>query len=284
MAGPDPNGDVLPQASVTIDDLKARGVVLHGCGRMGQALLHGWLEHTFMPREVWVRDPAPSEALQGVSGLRLNEAMPADPALVVLAVKPQVMDEALDELKHFGGGGTAFLSVAAGITIERFEAALGPATPIVRAMPNTPAAIGRGITALAANAPGQGAIRLARSLCLAVGDVIVLEGEGQMDAVTALSGSGPAYVFHLIECLVDAGEAEGLPRDIALRLAVATVSGAGALIDETVEAPDALRRNVTSPGGTTEAALNVLMGDPGLRPLIGRTVAAAARRARELAN
>ena len=203
---------------------------------------------------------------------------------MLIAVKPQMMAQALPSLQALGNGATLFLSVAAGTTIAHYEAVLGTKTPIIRAMPNTPAAIGRGITAITGNAQATAAhLDLAQALLSAVGQVVRLDGEHQMDAVTAVSGSGPAYVFHLIETLAAAGEAEGLPADLSLQLARATVAGAGALAEASDESPGQLRVNVTSPAGTTAAALAVLM-DPatGFPPLLKRAVKAAADRGREL--
>ena len=218
--------------------------------------------------------------------MRLNEALPASPAMVLVAVKPQIIAEALPAIAGLGGGDTVFLSIAAGATLARFEAMLGAATPIIRAMPNTPAAIGRGITALIGNAAATGAqLALAERLLGAIGQTVRLEDEAQMDAVTAVSGSGPAYVFHLIETLAAAGEAEGLPPPLALHLARATVAGAGALAEASDEAPGQLRVNVTSPGGTTAAALKVLMDEArGFPALLPEAVRAAAARSRELAG
>lgn len=266
-----------------MDDVKARGLVLLGCGKMGSAMLAGWLKGGLPASGVWVREPHPSDWLKG-QGVHLNEALPASPAIVLVAVKPQMMAEALPGLAGLGGGNTLFLSIAAGTTITRFESVLGPATPIVRAMPNTPAAIGRGITAITGNALATEAhLRLAGALLAAVGQVVRLDGEDQMDAVTAVSGSGPAYVFHLIETLAAAGAAEGLPADLAMRLAKATVAGAGALAEATEEDPAQLRVNVTSPGGTTAAALAVLMDEGrGFPALLREAVHAAAERGREL--
>jgi pyrroline-5-carboxylate reductase len=185
-----------------------------------------------------------------------------------------------------GNGDTVFLSVAAGVTIANYETILGAQTPIIRAMPNTPAAISQGITAIAGNAlatPAQ--MDMAEALLSAVGDVVRLESEAQIDAVTGVSGSGPAYVFHLIECMAAAGQAQGLPADMAIKLAQATVAGAGALALQSDESAEQLRRNVTSPNGTTQAGLEVLMDEnTGLPGLVMATVAAAADRSRELAN
>ncbi|WP_413874183.1 pyrroline-5-carboxylate reductase [Albidovulum sp.] len=266
-----------------MDDVKARGLVLLGCGKMGSAMLAGWLKGGLPATGVWVREPHPSDWLKA-RGLHLNEALPDAPAIVLVAVKPQMMAEALPALASLGGGRTLFLSVAAGTIIAQFEAVLGPATPIVRAMPNTPAAIGRGITAIVGNAQATEAhLRLAEALLSAVGQVVRLEGEHQMDAVTAVSGSGPAYVFHLIETLAAAGAAEGLPAALAMRLAKATVAGAGALAEAADEDPAQLRVNVTSPGGTTAAALAVLMDEGrGFPALLREAVHRAAERGREL--
>ena len=261
-----------------------RRLALLGCGRMGSAMLAGWLERGVDPGLVTVTDPAPSDWLCG-SGVRLGEP-PVAADVLLLAVKPQMMDEALASVRHLGSGGTLVISVAAGWPIRRFEAALGEATPVVRAMPNTPAAIGRGIAAIAGNdAAGEPGLAIAEEVLSAVGEVVRLPDEGLMDAVTGVSGSGPAYVFHLIETLAAAGEAEGLPADVALRLARATVAGAGALAMEAGEGPGQLRRNVTSPEGTTEAALDVLM-DPerGFPRLVPEAVAAAVRRSKELGS
>lgn len=266
-----------------MDQLRDRGLVLLGCGKMGSAMLQGWLNGGLPATSVWVRDPQPSDWLVA-QGVHLQGDLPQDPAVVVIAVKPQMMEQALAPMARLGGAQTLFLSIAAGTTIATYERILGPGTPVIRAMPNTPAAIGRGITAIIGNAHATGDhVELAESLLSAVGPVVRLQAESQMDAVTAVSGSGPAYVFHLVEALAEAGRAEGLPADLAMQLARATVSGAGALLDASSESAEQLRRNVTSPGGTTEAALRVLM-DPqsGLTQLMTRAVHAAAERGREL--
>lgn len=271
-----------------LDFIAGRGLVLLGCGKMGTAMLEGWLGAGLEPSVFTVLDPAPSRRLEGLAreGLRLNAPPPADPAIAVLAVKPQMMGEALPALKALGGGRTLFVSVAAGTPIARFEEAFGADTPIVRAMPNTPAAIKRGITALVGNAAATAAdLDHAEALMRAVGRTVRLDDEDQMDAVTAVSGSGPAYVFLLIEALAAAGVAEGLPPAMALELARATVGGAGDLAERSRETPDVLRVNVTSPGGTTAAALEVLMNEEnGLPPLMRRAVSAAAARGRALRN
>ncbi|MEL6196239.1 MAG: pyrroline-5-carboxylate reductase [Pseudomonadota bacterium] len=259
-------------------------LLLLGCGKMGGAMLEGWLAGGLPPSAVQVIEPHPSARLEALAGqgLALNPADPQPPEVAVLAVKPQMMAAAAPALAGFGRGGTLVLSIAAGTPISAFEAMFGPGTPIVRAMPNTPAAIGRGITAVVANAAaGQAGLAKAEALLAAIGETVRLEHEGQIDAVTGVSGSGPAYVFHLIEALAAAAEAEGLPADLAMRLARATVCGAGALAAESTESAETLRQNVTSPAGTTAAGLAVLM--PELPDLMTRTVAAAAARSRALA-
>ncbi len=268
---------------MTFDDLAARGLVLLGCGKMGSAMLEGWLKQGLPANAVWVRDPNPSDWLKA-QGVNLNADLPDAPAIVLVAVKPQMMAEALPTLKPLGNGSTLFLSVAAGTPIAYYESVLGAQTPVVRAMPNTPAAVGRGITALIGNAQaGEGAMTLAETLLSAVGQTVRLQEEAQMDAVTAVSGSGPAYVFHLIETLAAAGVAEGLDEDLALQLARATVAGAGQLAEQAGESPAQLRINVTSPNGTTAAALAVLMDEEtGFPALLRRAVHAAAERSREL--
>ena len=265
---------------MTLDEIGARGLVLLGCGRMGSAMLAGWLDRGLPPAAVHVIDPAPPDWLGG-AGVALGGDVPPAPAVLLVAVKPQMMEAALPEVTHLGGGGTLVVSVAAGTPLRRFEAAFGAGTPVVRAMPNTPAAVGQGITALAANdAAGAEGLATAEALLSAVGRVVRLSGEAQMDAVTGVSGSGPAYVFHMVEALAAAGEAEGLAPDLAMAFARQTVAGAGALLAGSDETAAQLRVNVTSPQGTTAAGLEVLMTE--LPDLMRRTVAAAAARSREL--
>lgn len=270
---------------MNMTELANRGLVLLGCGKMGSAMLEGWLKGGLSASSVWVNDPYPSDWLTA-QGVNLNTTLPDSPAIVLIAVKPQMMQDALPTLKSYGNGDTLFLSVAAGIGIATYQDMLGARTPIIRAMPNTPAAVGRGITALIGNAVASDAqMAMAEELLQAVGQTVRLQAEAQMDAVTGVSGSGPAYVFHMIECLAAAGEAQGLAPDLAMQLAKATVAGAGALAEAADETPAQLRVNVTSPNGTTQAGLDVLMNpDTGLPPLMKNTVAAAADRSRELAN
>jgi pyrroline-5-carboxylate reductase len=262
-----------------------RGLVLLGCGKMGSAMLAGWLAGGLPPGSVWVSDPYPSEWLKA-QGVHINAGFPTSPAIVLVAVKPQMMAEALPSMGEMGNGSTLFVTVAAGTPIAYYEQILGPRTPVIRAMPNTPAAIGKGITALIGNAhAGVAQMDLAEALLAAVGQTVRLENEAQMDAVTGVSGSGPAYVFHLIETLAAAGVAQGLPADLAMQLAKATVAGAGALAQAAVEDPAQLRVNVTSPNGTTQAALEVLMDEAnGFPALLGKAVKAATDRSRELAR
>jgi pyrroline-5-carboxylate reductase len=266
--------------------INGSGLVLLGCGKMGSAMLQGWLAGGIDPASVHILDPKPSDWVKAraAEGVHLNEALPATPAICIVAVKPQMMGDALPALKALGGGGTIFLSIAAGTPIAMFEDVFGTKTPIVRAMPNTPAAVGRGIAALIGNAQATAQdLDMADGLLQAVGQTVRLASEDQMDAVTAVSGSGPAYVFHMIEALAAAGEAEGLDAGLAMALAKATVAGAGALAETAEESPSQLRINVTSPNGTTQAALEVLMDDEtGLPPLMRRAVKAAADRSREL--
>jgi pyrroline-5-carboxylate reductase len=263
--------------------IETRGLVLMGCGKMGSAMLAGWLKRGLKPDAVWVVDPKPSDWLTR-QGVHLNEGMPEAPAVVLIAVKPQMMTEALPGVASLGEGVTLFVSVAAGVTLARYAAILGAGTPVVRAMPNTPAAVGRGITAIVGNEDATAAhLDQAEALLSAVGQVVRIGDEELMDAVTAVSGSGPAYVFHMIEALAAAGEDEGLPADLAMKLARATVGGAGVLAEEAEESPAQLRVNVTSPGGTTAAALEVLMDkETGFPQLLRRAVKAAADRGREL--
>lgn len=268
-----------------VSKVAEQGLVLLGCGKMGSAMLAGWLEGGLPAESVWIIDPFPSDWVKS-QGVHVNEDLPAQPTIVLIAVKPQMMGEALPTLQALGGGGTLFVSVAAGTSIATFEGILGQGTPIVRAMPNTPAAVGRGITALIGNGhTSSGDVDLAEGLLSAVGQTVRLDSEAQMDAVTGVSGSGPAYVFHLIETLAAAGEAQGLAPELAMQLAKATVAGAGALAEAAEESPGQLRVNVTSPNGTTQAALEVLMNETdGFPALLTRAVAAATERSKELSR
>jgi pyrroline-5-carboxylate reductase len=266
-------------------DIAAKGLVLLGCGKMGSAMLAGWLARGLPALSVYVLDPNPSDWVQGL-GVHLNTDLPANPAVVLVAVKPQMMGTALPTLQAMGNGSTLFVSVAAGTPIAQFEQTLGDQTPIVRAMPNTPAAISQGITAIVANPrAGDAGLDAAETLLSAVGEVVRLSEESQIDAVTGVSGSGPAYVFHMIETLAAGGVAQGLPPALAMQLAKATVAGAGALAMQAEDTPEQLRINVTSPNGTTQAALELLMDEAtGFPTLLPRAVKAATDRSKELAN
>jgi len=263
-------------------------LILVGCGKMGGALISGWLARGVPANGLIVVEPKPAGLPKLPKAVRVvadRAALPADvtPRAVVFAVKPQVMDGVVPA--YAGLDRALYLSIAAGKPVAYFEARLGKGARVVRAMPNTPAAVGRGMSVLAAgSAVTKSDRRLATHLMAAVGEVAWIENEGQMDAVTAVSGSGPAYVFHLIEAMAEAGVKAGLPNDLASMLARETVIGAGELARLSGEGADVLRKNVTSPGGTTEAALEVLMAPAGLAKLMARAVAAAKKRSRDLAG
>lgn len=265
-------------------------LLLVGCGKMGGAMLDGWRARGLTGGGVQVVEPSADPRFAAMDGIVVHDGpgtLPAGlaPGVVVLAVKPQSMDAVLPHYRRFAGPETVFLSIAAGKTIAYFERVLGHAA-IVRAMPNTPAAVGEGMTVAVPNAAVLPPQRAAcDALLSAVGEVAWVEDEGLIDAVTAVSGGGPAYVFLLIECLAEAGREAGLPADLAMRLARTTVAGSGALVRQSPEPAATLRRNVTSPNGTTQEALAVLMAaDGGLQPLMTRAIAAATRRSRELAG
>lgn len=265
-------------------------LLLAGCGKMGGAMLDGWLKAGIASSVAVVEPAGLPESLRGNPAVFLASAPDAVPStfvpdVVVLAVKPQVMDSVLPAYRALVRPGTVFLSVAAGKTIASFESALGEGAAIVRSMPNTPAAIGRGMTVAVGNPVVTGAQKtLCDSLLRAVGDVAWVDDESLLDPVTAVSGSGPAYVFLMVEAMAKAGEAAGLPADLAMRLARATVAGAGELLHQSPTAAADLRKAVTSPNGTTQAALDVLMAGDGIQPLFDRAVVAAANRSRELAK
>ncbi len=266
--------------ALSVKGAGAAPLILLGCGKMGGALLQGWLASGIAPSDVTVIDPYPSAWLKN-SGVVINPETLGPARFAVVAVKPQMIREAAPALDALAGSGTVFLSVAAGTGITAFEEMYGAETPVIRAMPNTPSAIGQGISALIGNTAASAEdMDIAEALMGAVGKTVRLDNEGQMDAVTGLSGSGPAYVFHLIEAMARAGVAEGLPPDLALNLAKSTVCGAGMLASASEESVEQLRINVTSPAGTTAAGLEVLMAE--LPDLMQRTVAAAAERSREL--
>lgn len=265
-------------------------LLLVGCGKMGGALLKGWLERGVAADQVTVVEPVSGDAVAGRFGVTvLADAGALDarfaPAVVVFAVKPQGLEDIAPSYARFAGPGTVFLSICAGRPIAFFARHLGEDAAIVRSMPNTPAAVGRGITVACANeAVSAGQRERCQSLLEAVGEVAWVDDEALLDPVTAVSGSGPAYVFLLIECLAQAGVEAGLEPALAERLARATVAGSGELARLDPAPAGELRQNVTSPGGTTAAALEVLMADGGLQKLMARAIAAATKRSRELAG
>jgi pyrroline-5-carboxylate reductase len=263
-------------------------LVLVGAGKMGSAMLDGWLARGLKPKQVAVIEPQPSKALKALArhGLKLNpKGKTAAATAVVIAVKPQTAPEAVPPLAGYTGKTTLVLSIMAGRTISFLEKSLPPGTAIVRAMPNTPAAIGRGISVAVANANVSARQRKhATNLLAAIGKVEWVSDEALMDAVTALSGSGPAYLFLLAEAMTKAGIAAGLPAELAGNLARETVTGSGELLYRSNLDAAALRQNVTSPGGTTAAALAVLMGPGGFDDILTQAVAAATRRSRALAG
>ena len=267
-------------------------IMLIGCGKMGSAMLRGWLDDDNLDAEFAIVEPVHDHLdwTESHSNVALYSSL-ADAAnsgrtasMIVLAVKPQLMEDAIAGLAPIADSNTAFLSIAAGIPTAWFAERLGSDAIILRSMPNTPAAIGKGVTVLFAGAAPDHVANLATQLLSTIGSVVLLEDEALMDAVTALSGSGPAYVFLLAEVMTQAGEKAGLPAELAKQLAEATVAGAGALIEASDESPSQLRVNVTSKGGTTAAALDVLMAQNGMGDLLDRAVIAARDRSIELGS
>lgn len=264
-------------------------IVLVGAGNMGSAMLAGWLNNGIPGASITVLDPSPSARILaqiGAAGARhvdeVPEGLVAD--ILFLAIKPQMMDVVLPGLKPLMGDKTTVVSVAAGTTIAAIARHLGPSAT-VRAMPNTPAMIGRGVTGAFGNAAVSDVQRdIVHGLLKVSGPVEWVDSEAAINAVTALSGSGPAYVFYLVECMAEAGRKSGLPADLAMRLARETVAGAGELLHQSPDPAEILRKNVTSPGGTTAAALAVLMAENGMQPLFDNAIEAARARAEELAQ
>src|SRR6266849_3982146 len=266
----------------------AGDLVLIGAGKMGGALLEGWIGLGVDPASIVAIEPQPAASIEALAarGVRINPD-PASicPDAIVIAVKPQIAAEIMPNAASLMSPSTVVISIMAGRTIAFLASALPHNAAVVRAMPNTPAAIGRGITVAVANSRVSSAQRqLADALLRATGAVEWIDDETLMDAVTAVSGSGPAYVFLLTESLARAGEKAGLPAELAVRLARATVAGSGELLHRSSIDAAVLRQNVTSPGGTTAAALEVLMAPDGLDLLMERAIAAATRRSRELAG
>jgi pyrroline-5-carboxylate reductase len=263
-------------------------LVLVGAGKMGSAMLDGWLARGLDPKKIIVIEPEPVKAVKALArrGVKLNPKDKVGVAsAIVIAVKPQSALEALPQLARYIDKATLVLSIMAGRTVGFLEKLLPAGTAIVRAMPNTPAAIGRGISVAVANAKiSKRQRKQASDLLAAIGKVEWVPDEALMDAVTALSGSGPAYIFLLAECMTRAGVAAGLPPELATRLARETVAGSAELLHRSDLDAATLRQNVTSPGGTTAAALEVLMGPGGFDQLLTQAIAAATRRSRDLAG
>ncbi|MGI2031603.1 pyrroline-5-carboxylate reductase [Rhizobium panacihumi] len=264
-------------------------IVLVGAGNMGGAMLSGWLDSGRDGSSTTVLDPSPSDAIKAKLAEKGASSYPSAPegmiaGILFLAVKPQMMDSVLPSVARLVGPNTVVVSVAAGTTLAALSKHLGDAA-MVRAMPNTPAMIGRGITGAYGNDRVTDDQRRQVTELLAVsGPVEWVSSEADIDAVTAVSGSGPAYVFYLVECMAEAGRKLGLPADLAMRLARETVSGAGELMRRSSDDAAQLRKNVTSPGGTTAAALSVLMAQEGMQPLFDDALAAARKRAQELGS
>ncbi|MGB0477986.1 MAG: pyrroline-5-carboxylate reductase [Parvibaculales bacterium] len=271
------------------DLLKGQTLLLVGCGKMGTALLRGWLNAGLDATQFYVQEPNPDAALSAL-GVHLNVETAAleaaKPGVIILAVKPQLAVEVLPPIALLAAPETLVVSLMAGVSINTMSDLLGGEAVFVRTMPNTPAAMGEGMTALYASSGTQDAQKeTAQALLAAVGQTVWLDNEKSIDAVTAISGSGPAYVFHMVEALAAAAVNLGLPQDMAGQLAAQTVIGSAAMLRDEVADPRQLRVNVTSPGGTTEAALDVLMGDMGgMVDLMRRASQAAAARAGELAK
>ncbi len=266
-------------------------LVLVGCGKMGGALLRGWLSRGVPGKDVFVIDPAPRDLedvqASGVTVVTEFAKLPTGlrPGIVLLAIKPQFMDEALPAYRPFADRGAVFLSIDAGKTVAYLKDKLGPKAVVIRSMPNTPAAVGRGMSVLLRDPKVAAATQeLCGQLLSAVGEIGWIDEEDQINVVTAVSGGGPAYVFLLIECLAEAARQMGLAPDLAMKLARETVTGSGELAHQSSESATALRQAVMSPKGTTLEAINVLMAPDGLQPLMNKAIAAATRRGREIAE
>ncbi len=269
-----------------IDVINKNGLVLVGCGFMGKALLQGWLAAGVSPAAVTIMDPSPSDWVLAQPGLRVNDTPPVSPAVVVIGVKPQTMDSVLPSLASFGGGETIIVSIVTGIEIKAYEAVFGPQTPVIRSMPNLPASVGQGVTAIYGNTAAVGApMQLAQTLFEAVGTCVTLDDEEMLHLVTGVAGSGPAYAFALAEAMAKAGTDLGLPEDLARTLAIQTVAGAGHMLSVPGADPTALRQAVTSKGGTTAEALKQLMrGQDGIADLARAAIDASRNRSIELSQ
>lgn len=264
-------------------------MLLVGCGKMGGAMLRGWLARGVPGSQLYVVDPNPRDLedviAAGVTAVTSPDDLPAalQPAIILLAIKPQFMDAALPAYQRFARPQTLVLSIAAGKTLAYLQQHLGDTT-IVRAMPNTPAAVGRGMSVIVRQPTVSAAqLDLCAALLSAVGEIAWIDDEDLINAVTAVSGGGPAYVFLLIECLAEAGRQAGLPAEMAMKIARSTVCGSGELARQSSDSAENLRKAVMSPKGTTEQAIGVLMAPDGLQPLMTKAIAAATRRSREIA-
>ncbi len=265
-------------------------LLLVGAGKMGGALLEGWLRQGIDPATVFIRDPAPPPEVQALAArhrIVTSDApdLPAPPSVIVIAVKPDQVETAMPDLASSIGEGSVVLSIAAGRRLATVSNSLPPGTAVVRAMPNVAASVGRSMTVACANEAVTRDQALECTMLLeAIGEVVWIDDESLLDAITAVSGSGPAYVFLLAECLAEAGRAAGLDAGLAQKVARATVEGAGELLWQSDLSPRELREKVTSPKGTTEAALQILMGKDGVQDLLTRAIAAAAKRSGELSS
>ena len=269
-----------------IEEISKHGLVMVGCGFMGQALLEGWLAQSIPREALFVVDPNPSEWLRQQDGININTELPTSPAVIVIATKPQILDAVLPSLTHLGSANSVLVSIAAGVGVSVFEDAFGASTPIVRAMPNLPATIREGIAALFYNAQvTRSQKQLVADLFQASGHVIQIDDEQDLHAVTALSGTGPAYVFAFAEALMRAGEGRGLSTDVAKVLAIQTLVGAATMLAQEGADAKSLKTAVTSNGGTTAAGLAQFdTDDHGITDLVERTLEAAASRSRELSG
>lgn len=255
-----------------------------GCGFMGQAMLEGWIAKGVKSKSIYVQDPRPSDWIMAQPGLQVNAPMPDNPAVLVIAVKPQMLAQVLPDLSRFGGGETLVVTIVTGYPLASYDAAFGAGTPVVRVMPNLPSAVGAGVSAYACNTHvSDHQQRQTEALLGAVGVAISLADEDQLHAVTGISGSGPAYIFAMAEALAEAGEAMGLPAELAATLALHTITGASQMMRVSDTPPSDLRDAVTSKGGTTAEALKVLMNpDKGLSNLMKKATQASRDRSLEL--
>ncbi len=268
-----------------------RPLLLVGCGKMGSAMLDGWLNSNIIENDIIIIDPHAPDKYKGKNNIKIYDNIDKlndnlNPQIIILATKPQQIDKSIENFKKFTGDDTLFISIIAGKTIEYFTKKLGKDIKVIRAMPNTPAAISQGITVIYANKNvNTGQITLGHNLLSTIGIVEIIDDEVMMDAVTALSGGGPAYIFHMINSMAKAGIEQGLPIELAEKLALITVAGSGQLALNSDQHPDKLLKNVTSPNGTTLAAMNILENEcDNLQGLMIKAIAAASARSKELSS